>query len=315
MSSTRNYTIAIHGGAGAVPIDYLNKNRTSYEEILRDAAELGAGLLAKGLEAADVVTQVVVFLEDCDKFNAGKGSVIDNDGNVSMDAAFADGKTSTYGGVINVKLVKNPIKLAQKLALYKEHNIISGEGAAIFAKEHGLEFVPMDYFLTDYRKKQWEKAQKTDSFCLDHFDEKAVKNQADDSKYGTVGAVAKDIYGNLASATSTGGITNKKYGRVGDSPILGAGTYANNETVAISATGRGEEFTQKMVSADLHFKMKYLNQGLEEAANEIVESGLTKGSGGIIAVDTLGNVAMPFNTKMMFRASANEKGVTEIGIE
>lgn len=307
----KRFSLAIHGGAGAVPKSYLQENKKEYERILEETIRTGMSLLSKGSKSGEVVCEIVALLEDCDKFNAGKASVLNSKGRVSMDAAFVDGESASYGGVINVEKVKNPVKLAKKLSEFQHHNIISGEGALEFAKEHGLEIMPMSYFLTEYRKLQLAKAKKVDGFCLDHFDDTIL---TDDSKYGTVGAVAFDCYGNLAAATSTGGITNKKYGRVGDCPILGAGTFADNATVAVSATGRGEDFTKNLVASDLHARVKYAKVNLTTAANEIVNNVIPKNSGGLIAVDKDGNIAMPFNTPVMFRASCNQNGIIDVAI-
>ena len=262
----------------------------------------------------EATTQTVVYLENNPHFNAGRGSVLDTDGNVSMDASFVEGKNKNFGGVINVKHVKNPIILARKLAEYKEHNLISGLQAELFAKENDLEFKPMDYFITDYRKDQLTKNKIHDTFSLDHFTNDNADKEID-GKFGTVGAVALDQHGNLSSATSTGGITNKKYGRVGDTPILGAGCFADNETLAVSATGRGEVFTNHLVCHEIHCLMKYKELSLAEASNIVIENVLPKNSGGIIAIDKWGNISMPFNTDVMFRAAAGTNLKKVISIE
>lgn len=310
----KNFTLAIHGGAGSVPKKYLEENRTSYEALLNSTLKHGKSLLEAGKRASEVVVEIVSMLEDSDKFNAGKGSVLNHAGEVTMDASFADGKTMEFGSVINVKFVKNPIKLAHKLFEFKEHNMISGDGALEFARENNLELETMEYFVTEYRKKQLEKAQRAGSFCLDHFDENTHPPEKDDSKYGTVGAVAMDIYGDLAAATSTGGITNKMYGRVGDSPIMGAGIFASNASVAVSSTGRGEVFSQHLVAYDLHARMIYKKDSIKTASESIIANSLPKGSGGIIAVDNKGNYSMPFNTDMMFRGAVTQDHLM-IGIE
>lgn len=304
-TNRRPFALALHGGAGSVPEQTLELNRVSYLRALSEALEIGRDILDRGGEAADAVVESVKVLENYDCFNAGRGSVLDHNGEVSMDAAFVNGKDLSYGGVINVQNIKNPVALAKDLSSFGEHNIISGVEAAKYISERGLATEPMSYFVTDYRMSQYLIARERGEFCLDHY---VAKNQEpkDDSKFGTVGAVALDSFGNLAAATSTGGITNKKYGRVGDSAILGAGTYANNETLAISATGRGELFTKHLVCADIHAQMKYLGLSLGEATKNVIFKVLPSDTGGVIAVDSLGNISMEFNTNLMFRACARQ---------
>jgi len=249
-------------------------------------------------------------------FNAGKGAVFTNEGTNELDASIMDGSTLNAGAIAGVKTVKNPINLAREVMINSPHVMLSGKGAEQFAAERDIEIVDPKYFYTENRMKALEKVKKT----LDHTDAKSATSFYDpiikDSKYGTVGCAALDKYGNLAAGTSTGGMTNKKWNRIGDSPIIGAGTYANNKTCAVSSTGWGEYFIRGMVAHDISALVAYKGLSLQEASKEVIQNKLTKlgGTGGIIAIDHKGNVSMEFNTAGMYRAKMNEKGELTIGI-
>ncbi len=307
----KKFSIAIHGGAGTI----LKSNMTSekeaaYRSALKTALGLGQDVLKNEGTALDAVEQAVRYMEDCPLFNAGRGSVYNALGGHEMDAAFMDGNGMNAGAVAAIRNIKNPISLARKIMEQSEHVFLVGDGAMEFARMHGLDFVEDDYFHNEHRYQQWQRIKDSARFQLDHSEEQK------DKKFGTVGAVALDSYGNIAAATSTGGMTNKKFGRVGDSPIIGVGTYANNETCAISCTGSGEYFMRNVVAYDVSCLMEYKGLSLEAAAHEVIHDKLKKigGGGGLIAVDALGNISMPFNTKGMYRAFALSDGQWGIGI-
>jgi beta-aspartyl-peptidase (threonine type) len=238
----------------------------------------------------------VQFLENIPLFNAGKGSVFTQAGEHEMDASVMCGETLTAGSVAGVSGVRNPILLANEIRLHSEHVLLSGYGAETFARERNLPFEPDTYFFDAYRYQQWQEAQRSNTVSLDH---------TEDRKFGTVGAVALDLSGNLAAATSTGGMTNKKYNRIGDSPIIGAGTYANNQTCAVSCTGHGEYFMRAVVAYDVSCLMEYKGVTLEQACHMVVMDKLVKigGEGGLIAVDAAANLVLSFNSAGMYRAS------------
>jgi len=270
---------------------------------LAEAVDIGYAILEKGGTSLDAVEAVVQRLEDDSLFNAGKGSVFNSEGKVELDASIMDGNTLKAGAVAGVHHVKNPIRLARTVMEKSEHVFFIGDGAEKFAQEHGLELVDESYFFTEAR---WQSLQKA----------KAKESLTEKEKHGTVGAVALDQHGNLAAATSTGGMTNKKFGRIGDSPIIGAGTYADNETCAISATGHGEYFIRAVVAHDIASLMRYKGLSLQAAAEEVVMNKLAKlgGTGGIIAIDRNANIAMPFNTDGMYRAYKVHGGNTFVAI-
>ena len=251
----------------------------------------------------------VKFLEDSHLFNAGKGSVFTAAGTHEMDASIMDGKTLEAGAVSLITGIKNPVALAKDVMEKSEHVFLAGDGAMQFAKQLDYEVKDASYFYDEFRHNQWLEIKDTDSFQLDHATKK-------DSKFGTVGAVACDKNGNIAAATSTGGMTNKKWGRVGDSPMIGSGNYANNKTCAVSCTGSGEFFIRAVVAYDVSCLMEFKGLSLEEASQEVVHKRLPKikGDGGLIAVDTNGDIAMPFNTEGMYRASKSSNGKEEISI-
>lgn len=308
------YTIVIHGGAGTI----LRKNMTPEKEkairgVLDEALETGRAILAKGGSSMDAVEQTIMLLENSPFFNAGKGAVFTAAGKNELDASFMDGKTQNAGAIGGVTNVKNPIRLARAVLEKSNHVLLTGKGAETFAKEVGIEQVDPSYFETEDRLKSLERAKAAEQKSGFIFD------QGEDFKYGTVGCAALDKNGNLAAGTSTGGMTNKKYNRIGDSPIIGAGTYADNNTCAISSTGHGEFFIRYVVAHDIAARMEYGNQSFQKAADEVVMKKLVEkgGAGGIIGVDKYGNVAMPFNTPGMYRgyAKPGEKVIEIYGEE
>lgn len=270
----------------------------AYKKALEFALDLGYDILNGGGTAVDAVEKAVVALEDSPLFNAGKGSVFTADGTHEMDAAIMDGKTLNAGAVSLISGVKNPVTLSRDVMEKSDHIFLAGEGALKFAKSLGYCLEKDDYFYDEFRYQQLQEIKDTDNFQLDH----SVKK---DSKFGTVGAVACDLYGNIAAATSTGGMTNKRFGRVGDSPMIGVGNYANNTTCAVSCTGSGEYFIKGVVAYDVSCLMEHKGLSLIDAASEVVHNRLPKigGDGGLIATDVHGNIAMPFNTEGMYRAS------------
>lgn len=297
------WSIALHGGAGNIlPEDYTKEQQEAYIHELNCALEIGKKILSDGGTSLDAVEHVIRYLEDCPLFNAGKGAVFSHDGKNELDAAIMNGNGLRAGAVAGVGDIKNPISAARLVMDKSEHVFMVGKGASLFAKSQGVEIVDSSYFFTE---KSWKSLQKA-----------LEKENQKDKKMGTVGCVALDKSGNLAAGTSTGGMTNKKYGRVGDVPIIGAGTYANNNTCAVSATGHGEYFIRYTVSHDISTLMEYKGLSLKDAANRVINDKLEKagGKGGIIAVDKFGNLMLTMNTTGMFRAFANSKGEQEISI-
>lgn len=294
------YTIAIHGGAGVVNPETLSSAEEElYREGLREALETGYLMLERGGSALDAVEAAVMMLEDNPLFNAGKGSVFNTDGIHEMEASVMWGKNRDAGAVCAIRNVKNPVHLA-RLAMEKSpHLFLNGSGAEDFAREHALTFEDDSYFFTTKRYDQLLDAKKNAKVQLDH---------AAEHKFGTVGAVAMDRKGNLAAATSTGGLTNKSYSRIGDTPVIGSGTYASNNTCAVSCTGEGEFFMRGIVAYDISCLMEYKGMGLQEACELVIMKKMVDlgGEGGAIAVDTKGNIAMVFNSEGMYRASHKE---------
>ncbi len=325
--------LAIHGGAGTILKSLMTEELESeYRNGLQSALETGWNILQKGGNALDTVEATVVELENFHLFNAGKGSVFTHEGKNEMDACLMDGKTLRAGAVSFVRHIKNPIKLARLVMEKTEHVLLAGEGANEFAREMNVEFETDEYFFTDFRYEQLLKAREEGRVQLDHTIEEIgspksqVPGENDSNELaaldlglgtknlGTVGAVACDSGGNVAAATSTGGMTNKKFGRIGDTPIIGAGNYADNRTCAVSCTGHGEFFMLGVTAYDLAARMKYKNLNLEQAARETIDY-LTEigGEGGLIAVDAKGNVALPFNSEGMYRGFVKNNG--EIVVE
>jgi len=306
----KTFSIAIHGGAGTLVKGMMTAElENQYKAALKEALDAGYSVLENGGTSVDAVEKSVVVLEDSYLFNAGKGAVFTADETHEMDASIMDGKNLNAGAVSLISGIKNPISLACDVMEKSEHVFLAGEGAMQFAKMNNFTFEPASYFYDDFRHKQWLEIKDTDSFQLDHAKKK-------DSKFGTVGAVACDIDGNIAAATSTGGMTNKRFGRVGDSPMIGAGNYANNKTCAISCTGSGEFFIRGVVAYDVACLIEHKGMSLLEASNEVIHKRILEigGDGGLIAVDSKGNVAMPFNTEGMYRATKSSNGKEEISI-
>jgi len=304
------FSIAIHGGAGTLLKGQMTEEKeVSYKNTLQQAIEAGYGILESNGCALDAVTEAVKVLEDSPLFNAGKGAVFTSNGKHEMDAAIMEGQFLKAGAVSLITNVKNPILLARDVMENTEHVFLAGNGAMSFAKSLGYVFEDDEYFYDELRFQQWKALQGSEAFQLDHSTQK-------DTKFGTVGAVACDQHGNLAAATSTGGMTNKKWGRVGDSPMIGAGNYANNETCAVSCTGSGEFFIRGVVAYDVSCLMEYKGLTLEQAASEVIHKRILKigGDGGLIAVDRFGNVTLPFNTEGMYRGFKRSNGETSIDI-
>ncbi|MGD0712166.1 MAG: isoaspartyl peptidase/L-asparaginase [Bacteroidales bacterium] len=298
------YFLVIHGGAGNITKANLSDS-IAYKNKIREALEKGSDTLKKGGTSLDAVVVVIKIFEDSPLFNAGKGAVFNDEGKNELDAAIMDGKTIKAGAVAGVTTVKNPITAARAVMEKTNHVMLTGAGADKFAKEAGLVIVDPSYF---FDQKRWDQYLKG----------KNKSNGKDtnpiNTKHGTVGAVALDIYGNLAAGTSTGGLSNKKYGRVGDSPIIGAGTYANNKTCAVSCTGTGEYFIRNVVAYDMSALMEYKGYSVQKAADYIINEKLKAqgGDGGLIALDAAGNFTMTFNTEGMFRGYANSNGEVKV---
>lgn len=300
--------IAIHGGAGTIlSAEMTPEKEIAYKIALKEALSAGYIVLENGGSALDAVEQAVIILEDCPLFNAARGAVFNANGAHEMDASIMDGSNRDAGAVSGVDGIKNPVALARKVMEKTEHVLLMGEGAMEFAKTIGFPILEKDYFFDEFRYQQWLSIRDSDNFQLDH----SVKKE---QKYGTVGAVATDGEGNVAAATSTGGMTNKKFGRVGDSPIIGAGTYASNHTCAVSCTGSGEFFIKSVVAYDVSCLMEYKGLSLSEACMEAVQKRLKAlgGDGGLVAVDPQGNICMEFNTPGMYRACKDSEGKEEI---
>jgi beta-aspartyl-peptidase (threonine type) len=294
------WAIVVHGGAGVMK-GWIEKeeHRRAYLEALAEAVEIGKAVLESGGSSVDAVERVVAFIEDEPKFNAGKGAVFNSEGEHELDASIMDGRMGACGAVAGVRTVKNPVVLARLVMENSKHVLFAGDGAERFADAMGVERVDPGYFHTERRHEQWRKAQDRDRV---------------DPEQGTGGAVALDRHGNLAAATSTGGLTNKLFGRVGDSPVIGAGTYADNATCAVSCTGAGEEFIRNYIAARVSALMEYGGMTLQEAADHAVHRVLAPGDGGLIAVGNDGSIAMTFNTGGMFRGAADSSGRFEVGI-
>lgn len=315
-----NYALAIHGGAGTI----LKENMTSelekqYTEKLNEALKAGYDVLEKGGTAMDAVVASIKVMEDSPLFNAGKGAVFANDGTNSMDASIMDGKTGKAGAVAGVKTIRNPIEAARAVMEKSPHVMLAGEGADKFARQQGLKTEDPKYFFDQKRWEQFQKLKKEDDIKLDHSSDTSgsiLDINPTDEKFGTVGCVALDKYGNLAAGTSTGGMTNKKWGRVGDSPIIGAGTYANNKTCAVSCTGHGEYFIRNVVAYDVAALVEYKGMTLDAAAREVVMKKLKpqNGEGGLIAIDNKGNITMPFNSAGMYRGFIKKNGLANVFI-
>ena len=312
------YRLVIHGGAGNITPDRFSAEEVAqYHEGLQKALLAGNAVLAKGGSAIDAVQAAINVMELNPNFNAGKGAVFTNEGKNELDASIMDGKTLMAGAVAGVTNVKHPINCANLVRTKSPHVMMTSAGAEKFCKQNGAEIVDPSWFYTDKRFEQLKKAQAKEQILLDHDGAKKTANAelyADplmyDYKYGTVGAVALDKNGNLAAGTSTGGMTNKRYGRVGDSPVVGAGTYANNQTVAVSATGSGEMFIRTSAAFNVHANIKYAGKNLSKAGEDVIkEIGEINGTGGMILLDPKGNYAFPMNSKGMHRGTIGPDGV------
>jgi len=297
--------IAVHGGAGTITRDMMSpEQEAAYRAVMDQAVSSGYAALEQGQSGIDVVVSVIKVLEDSPLFNAGLGAVLTWEGHHELGASIMSGEDLAAGAVAGVKSIKNPIEAARAVMLFSPHVLLAGDGADTFAGEQGLERVDNSYFTTPRRREALERYKS------------AQLRKPVDSKFGTVGVVVLDRQGNLAAGTSTGGMTGKRWGRVGDAPLIGAGTYADNGSCAVSATGHGEYFIRWQVASDICSRMKYTGVSLQQAANEVIHDILVPagGEGGVVAVDPEGNVAMVFNTEGMYRASINAQGVKTIGI-
>ncbi|WP_034913683.1 isoaspartyl peptidase/L-asparaginase [Erwinia sp. 9145] len=311
--------IAIHGGAGAIARASMSAEKEqAYIQALSDIVSRGQAMLAEGRSALDAVTEAVRLLEECPLFNAGKGAVFTHAGTHELDASVMDGRTLEAGAVAGVSRIRNPVLAAREVLAHSPHVLLIGEGAEKFAAERGLERVAPDFFSTDERREQLERALASEQVLLDH--DGAAQSSGDpldpDRKFGTVGAVALDLAGDLAAATSTGGMTNKQAGRVGDSPVIGAGCYANNANVAVSCTGTGEVYMRTLAAYDIAALMAYAGLSLKEATDRVIMEKIPAfgGSGGLIAIDREGNIALPFNSEGMYRGYGYVGDAPNVGI-
>lgn len=305
------FSLVIHGGAGTILRSSMTPEKeVAYRQGLEQALKAGFGVLEKGSTALEAVRAAVISLEDNLLFNAGRGSVFAKDGSQEMDASIMDGKTLDAGAVSAVKNIRNPVELAYAIMVHSPHVMLIGQGANDFAASVGMKAEPDEYFFSQSRYDQLKKAQDTGDIALDH------NIPLNDKKFGTVGAAACDMDGNIAAATSTGGMTNKQWGRVGDSSIIGAGTYANNKTCAISCTGHGEMFIRAVAAYDVSCLMEYKGLTIHEAMEIVVNDKLLKieGEGGMVGVDAKGNAAMIFNSEGMYRGMQSSDGKKEIAI-
>lgn len=323
--SDNKYVLVIHGGAGVIEPENLTKEQeVAFHADLKAALLAGEAVLKQGGTALEAVEKAIIVMEDSPMFNAGKGSVFTHEERNEMDASIMDGRNLDAGAVASVSRIKNPISLAREVMLNSSHVMLSGDGAEEFAQTREIDLISTDYFKTSHRLEQLKKAKKLNRIQLDHSKEPEetssvetdpveiqLAKQDPDFKFGTVGAVALDVHGNLAAGTSTGGMTNKRWNRVGDTPIIGAGTYADNNSCAVSATGHGEYFIRATVARNICALMEYKGLSLQQAADEIVMKKLVEmgGDGGIIAIDSEGNTALIFNTPGMYRGHIDNRGL------
>lgn len=305
----KGYAIVIHGGAGTIKKENMTpEQEVAYRDKLQESLDLGYKILEEGGTSLDAVQKAINIMEDSPLFNAGKGAVFNSLGKNELDASIMDGSTLNTGAVAGIKQIKNPINAARIVMDSTRHVMMAGKGAEDFAKLNGIVFVDDNYFHTDKRYNQLLKAQEREQVKLDH-SAMNTKELIDDHKYGTVGAVAIDKNGNIAAATSTGGMTNKKYGRVGDVPLIGAGTYANNKTCGVSATGTGEYFIRTVATHETSNLMMYKNLSLRESLDNVIKQvGDLGGSGGMVALDKDANVAWSFNSAGMYRGYRKSNG-------
>jgi len=313
LEKQNEFAIIIHGGAGTILKGNLSKEKEkAYRNKLEEAIRIGYAILKEGGTSQEAVVKTIQVMEESPLFNAGKGAVFTHEETNELDASFMDGESLNAGAVAGVKNVKSPIELAVKIMTDSDHVMLSGEGASIFAKEKGLEMVDPAYFYTERRFKSLQRIKNKAKTELDNNDKKANFYDTDikNAKFGTVGCVALDKNGNIAAGTSTGGMTNKRWGRIGDAPIIGSGTYANNKTCGVSSTGWGEYFIRSQVAYDISAQMEYQKKTLKEATKDVIQNKLTKlgGTGGVVALDKNGNMSFEFNTAGMYRASMNDAG-------
>ena len=314
MSLAAPYSIVIHGGAGTILRDKMSTEvEAEYREVLTQAVKAGHQVLQRGGSSTEAVTQAILVMEDSPLFNAGRGAVFTHDGEVELDASIMRGDDLNAGAVTGVKRVRNPILLAEQVMLNSPHVMLMGAGAEAFAETRELDMVENSYFHTERRRRQLQRVIDSDQ------DVAASEDATDDfeaRKFSTVGAVALDQKGTISAGTSTGGMTNKRFGRIGDSPIIGAGTYADNSTCGISATGHGEYFIRAAVAHDICARVKYQGVDLASAAQAVINQRLVKmgGDGGVIGIDPKGEVVYAFNTPGMYRASINAAGRLDVQI-
>ncbi len=308
----KEFAIAIHGGAGVISQDIDPEIRDGYLASLEEALTIGRDILANGGTAMDAIVETIIYLEDDPRYNAGRGAVYTNEAIHELDASIMDGRDLNAGAITGVRTVKNPIVLARKVMEESRHVFFAADGAERFADLMDVERVDNSFFNTENRRRALERALEREAVEMDH---SSVIQENDKSwKYGTVGAVALDRDGNLAAGTSTGGMTNKRHGRVGDSPIIAAGTYADNNTCAVSSTGHGEKFIRNAVAYQICAQMEFAGKTLAEAARNVIWEKLDEGDGGIIAVDYAGNIVMEFSSPGMFRGAADSDGFFEVAI-
>ena len=310
------FTMVIHGGAGTIRKEEMTPElEKAYQQGLKEALNAGYAVLEKDGSAVNAAKAAVVVLEDNMLFNAGRGSVFTKKGLQEMDAAIMDGIDCKAGAVAGVRNVRNPVELAAEVMRHSDHVFLSGKGANDFAIRQGIKLEPDEYFFSQFRYEQWKAIRDSENYSLDHTHQQ-LEEQLREKKFGTVGAVACDRHGNVAAATSTGGMTNKKYGRIGDTPVIGGGTYANNLTCAVSCTGHGEVFIRAVAAYDVSCLMEYKKLSLQQACEEVALNKLVKmkGEGGLIAVDPQGNAAMVFNSEGMYRGVRMSDGLYEVSI-
>lgn len=311
------FGLVLHGGAGVIDRRNLTPEKEAeLRAALTAAREAGYAVLQRGGAALDAVIATITVLEDSPLFNAGKGAVLNHDGICELDASIMDGRSQAAGAIAGVRRIRNPITLARAVMEKSPHVLLSGEGAEKFAAQQGFTFVPNEYFQTEPRRRQWEQALQREAGSKTSFIEFPDSAQVDRTgRYGTVGCVALDQAGNLAAGTSTGGMTNKKFGRIGDAPIIGAGTYAHNATCAVSATGWGEFFIRVGVARDIAAQVEYRGTPLAEAAAAtLAKVGALGGDGGVICLDRQGRIALPFNSQGMYRAYRLSDGRTAVAL-
>jgi len=313
VAKRQRFAIAIHGGAGRSPEKMTPDEIKAVESSLGEALTIGVKILDGGGTSLDTVENVIRFLEDDPHFNAGKGAVFNSAGGHELDASIMDGESKACGAVAAVRTVKNPISLARLVMTKTRHVLLTSDGAEKFADEMQVERVENSWFDTDKARREWEERKKADA-AKQARSVPATNGRGFEEHYGTVGCAALDSAGNLAAGTSTGGLTNKKYGRVGDSPIVGAGTYADNATCAVSCTGTGEEYIRHAVAYDISARLAYLKQPLKEAVSHNLRQRLKPGDGGIIAVGADGTIVLDYTTGGMARAAADASGFREVKI-